>query len=940
MANKIEREIEKLESDAREDYSASSSEKLTPKEIKELLRQYTDINVTLKIFDTKVKSYFSQREEALKSNGKVKVPELMIEHKFELKDVNGKVVGKNSDSVKNFFPNVYGKRLVFNSKTLGKDSSYNAENYPEAEGKDVISSEMAWAQIDSRFKMAFDEMAGYLIDGQQERFFNMCKQDVYLARDLVGMTLVVQNILAGKENRARDMMIHFGLGKRLGLMKQFFNCPDLANFAETYDKIISDAKSQGITEEQLKKQADRNLTNSTVQTISTDATNYAYETVDGKTVIKKNQQTELLDIFNGNNGRNHTPKGFNTPKVVEASKKLDETLGNNHTNYGLAAAARDFVGACGSSKSGRIFAGLEIFRRIVDGKIPREETKLVKAVLNEQTKQIKSSESCATYGAAKRKNDDIPESKAVSDLQDLFREIFLVVGELGRSTGIGFREEDFEIVETNLKKARAIIDSFDPEVIENNKDLRTFRDKVVKYEQEVYGVEVPENVFGKERDNAISTNERARKLLLQKKKLCFSTINKELENIDEITNIDEAVDKVHNILESIISLPKGMYIDYTEGQIAELEQALVDVDKLIERFGEDLVKGLKDKYNQTFENRREDAKKAVQDRKERSKINQNKRDFIKINHISGNVPSEETIRLCMSVLSGIIDLGNITNPSEIKDIRERLDKCRIWCADIEKFYPDRYPEIKKLLEEADENFEKINANMQLNITTKNLVNELKTVRFEEVKGFAKLDILKKSEINRYHNTMAYYVKFKREGLLSDEFIVEFEEYTVKIEATIEYQKSLENNIKELNEIREVLKGFIDNPEGKNLNKNLIEYKRTFENIKKGPFKDKLDKNLIAEIEEYFITLAPIVKKHRDESEGFYESGETAEKQETDERDVYNDSVEDKGDKNPVGVAEPVGKSSDVLHEAQKGVEGTTQGRTGASKENGSVKTHN
>ena len=92
MARKIEAEIEKIEADAKEDYSASSSKKLSAKESQELLRQYMDINVTLKIFDTKVKTYFNQREVALKSKGRIKVPELDINYKFELKDKNGKNV--------------------------------------------------------------------------------------------------------------------------------------------------------------------------------------------------------------------------------------------------------------------------------------------------------------------------------------------------------------------------------------------------------------------------------------------------------------------------------------------------------------------------------------------------------------------------------------------------------------------------------------------------------------------------------------------------------------------------------------------------------------------------------------------------------------------------------------------------------------------------------
>ena len=153
---------------------------------------------------------------------------------------------------------------------------------------------------------------------------------------------------------------------------------------------------------------------------------------------------------------------------------------------------------------------------------------------------------------------------------------------------------------------------------------------------------------------------------------------------------------------------------------------------------------------------------------------------------------------------------------------------------------------------------------------------------------------------------------------------------IKSELSNNEQSEIEQLLRDIGENLEKItpQKFIENTISKleNMYKNILcdrdidiikfnQLKNIFIEAKSSGQLNGVDPELIAKVEEYF----NFISKEKGQS---FEVSESVEKVEI------------------IGVSEPVGKSSDVLREAQQGVEGVTQGRTGAGKETTSVKIHN
>ena len=924
MARKIEAEIEKIETNAEKDLASSGSKNLTKKERNLLMGQYIDIYVALKIFDKKIDNYFKSREEALKSNGRVKIPEYQLDHKF---------IFKKSDSMKNYFPNVYGKRLYFDSTQLPKEDLDLENGTVSSNGKDTISSEMAWAQLDGRFKLAFEEVSAYIIEGRQEDFFNKCKNDIYLARDLVGMTLVMKNLLENKQNRAFDMMIWFGLQDRLPMMKQYFKGAIPPSFEDLLDKTLRDAKNAGLTETELKEHASSNLSNP-IQEIG-KAEKYSFETVNGKTVVKeKNSLTKVLDIFNDD--RRFIPPKSNREKIDETLKKFkDKSKFGEITLPDISEFISDLKSGYGQSKYGKSCAMKQLKTQIDLGIISSEDAQFALADQREKYGENKLSSSFkSVLGLAKKgkqpdqssslsmietyttneenvRNSKKPEQFAKEQIETILVDITRCMGMVDKAQEIGISDIDFEIVELGLKRCRELLDQFGNKI----ENFTKLNNRIKKYEEAFFGVEKPENCSEAEEIKINAINGMSRKHLYEQKKSNILAINSDLDeikNIQDGTQLDFAAEKVDNILKSISSLPKGKYIDYTIEEIELFENALGEVDRLIEIYGDDL-KNHKKLCANNLDIRRNNAKDAILMRKSRIKINESLRSVMSMY----DELSSRDAYSCEQALNGLINLPEnfVFDPEEIVTYKDVLEICVIFIRNNQdNMPPEVLKKLNSLREKAAQNLEKLDKLAISSYTdmAKTHIERLKGEKYNKLVELIKKTNLSDEDIKSINGIKRDYYYYRKKGILEDSFVDEMDYLIGACENKIEFQK---NKIPELIKLSEEMKTLDPNKitgQHKKIANIFMRTKKDYESLLY-----MVDPEIISKLETFS-------EKVIQSSQNIERMGASAKKSGVSESFEQGENSEEKG---TIGVAEPVGKASQVLAEAEKGVEGTVQGKT-------------
>lgn len=228
MAKKLKQQIADIREDAKEEVREElRGENLTPERKKKILGEYKQINIKLKEIE-----FRNRKKEAYK-------------HTFK--------------GLSEF------KQL--NSKTVYSDAlSGRAE-----QDKDAISLEMAWAQVDSRFKVAYEEMASYLRPGIGKELLDRCKIERGLARDLTGIVNVIKFLEIKDYTRATAAFIYFGLENRMNDIERYFNVNLGSMFKDTIKQIYANAKETGITQEQLKQTASSNMSYANAMTTNMKA---------------------------------------------------------------------------------------------------------------------------------------------------------------------------------------------------------------------------------------------------------------------------------------------------------------------------------------------------------------------------------------------------------------------------------------------------------------------------------------------------------------------------------------------------------------------------------------------------------------------------------------------------------------------------------------------
>ena len=213
------------------------SSELSSADRKEIYEEFRRVALILKVLEYKNKKFKKARESAPK--GKNPNKEEKFKYTFKEKELK-------------WFKNLNGQTLF-------------SDNYSEEEkrGYKQISSEMAWAQIDSRFKVTFSEMMNYVESSKRKKFFDMCQNDIYLARDLVGMVQVMKHLQLNDVVRAKAAIIYFGLENRMSEFDDFFIYKISESTKDEIKQILQEAKDQGLSKFELKDAAEENLNKTT-----------------------------------------------------------------------------------------------------------------------------------------------------------------------------------------------------------------------------------------------------------------------------------------------------------------------------------------------------------------------------------------------------------------------------------------------------------------------------------------------------------------------------------------------------------------------------------------------------------------------------------------------------------------------------------------------------
>ena len=237
MAKKFSEQKDELEEKTELAADEFRSTEFSSAEKKEIYEEFRKIGLILKVLEYKNKKIAKARESA--SKGKSLKKEEKFKYTFKDKEFK-------------WFKNLNGQTLF--------SDGFSEE---EKRGYRQISSEMAWAQIDGRFKVVFEEMVKYIEPSQRKLFFQMCKKDLYLSRDLVGMVQVMKHLQSHDIARAKAAIIYFGLEDRMNEFDRFFIYKISESTKDEIKNILQEAKDQGLSNFELQDAANSNLNETT-----------------------------------------------------------------------------------------------------------------------------------------------------------------------------------------------------------------------------------------------------------------------------------------------------------------------------------------------------------------------------------------------------------------------------------------------------------------------------------------------------------------------------------------------------------------------------------------------------------------------------------------------------------------------------------------------------
>ena len=224
-----------------------------------------------------------------------------------------------------FFPNLGGK-------TLCTDAAYSDS------GKNAISVEMAWAQVDGMLPITFEDVMSVLRSERAKEFLGICKNNVKIARDLVGMAHLAQ-LLNGNASDIQKLSacLFYGLDiDSLNVMKEFFNVKMSGEFMSSLEEIQKTAKN--LTRDEMKMMGRKGLTtfgaasmvqDELAEELVTGKEVYSFETVSPKLNEFKNIKPPIPDFFDkGQKLLENFLDG--KPKTPQQLRAIDEVLSKEY----------------------------------------------------------------------------------------------------------------------------------------------------------------------------------------------------------------------------------------------------------------------------------------------------------------------------------------------------------------------------------------------------------------------------------------------------------------------------------------------------------------------------------------------------------------------------------------------------------------------------------